>query len=320
MMKLFKKLLILALVLILIGGVTFTVAFAASGFNFEKMSGIKNNYTTFNESDGRTASKLNLKFESSDVYLKFDEQAEKISITYPEKTNKNGDKLSSTALTEAEGTISAVEKISYRNSLFLWNFNTPRVDVIIPKDRVLNLLIETDTGDVVIEGDATLTALSIETDTGDVKTKNSALTVSGTASLETDTGDVNLGKINASSLTIETDTGDVSIADSTVSQNIDITTDTGDITFVGAIVCETLKCEADTGDVDGEDAAVDAKTVAIETDTGDVELRLTGKSEDYETFVTTRTGDSNIASHKGSPRTLTVKTSTGDIEIHFATV
>ena len=58
-------------------------------------------------------------------------------------------------------------------------------------------------------------------------------------------------------------------------------------------------------------------TVAIETDTGDVELRLAGKNDDYETFVTTRTGDSNIASHKGSPRMLTVKTATGDIEIYF---
>jgi len=317
MMKLFKKLLILALVLLLIGGVTFTVAFATAGFNFDKISGIKNVYSTFNESDGSTASKLNLKFENSDVYVRFDGQADKISITYPEKTNKNGDKLTSITLTETEGTITAIEKISYKTNLFVWDFTTSRIEVTVPQDRVLDLALETDTGDVIIEGNATLTNLLIETDTGDVRTKNSTLSVSGRAFLETDTGDVRLEKINASSLTVEADTGDVTLADCTVSQNIDISTDTGDITFVGVIVCEALKCEADTGDVDGEDATVDAKTISIETDTGDVELRLIGKSDDYETFVTTRTGNSNIASHKGSPRTLTVKTATGDIEVSF---
>lgn len=317
MMKLFKKLLILALVLILIGGVTFTVAFAATGFNFDKMSGIKTVHTTFNESDENTTSKLNLKFETSDVYLKFDDKSDKISISYPEKVNKNGDKLTSTAISESGDTISAVETIGYKINLFLWDFSTSRVEVTIPQDRVVDLTLETDTGDVIIEGDATLTNLSIETDTGDVRTKNSTLSVSGRAFLETDTGNLRLEKINASSLTVEADTGDVTLCDCTVSQNIDISTDTGDISFAGTIVCETLKCEADTGDVDGEDATIDAKAISIETDTGDVELRLIGKSDDYETFVTTRTGNSNIASHKGSPRTLTVKTATGDIEVYF---
>lgn len=317
MMKLFKKLLILALVLLLIGGVTFTVAFAAAGFNFDKISGIKTSYTTFEEADGVTASKVNLKIKSSDVYLKFDDKAEKVSITYPEQTNKNGDKLASTILSETDGIISAVEKIDVKNGLFLWNFTTSRVEVTIPQSRQLDLLIETDTGDVIIDGKGTLTSLLIETDTGDVKAKKSSITVAGKFSLETDTGDAVLGEINASSLEVEVDTGDVTFGNCNVLQSISVTSDTGDIRFGGAIVCETLKCDIDTGDVDGENATIDAKSITIETDTGDVELRLTGKSDDYETFVTTRTGNSNIASHKGSPRTLTVKTATGDIEVSF---
>ena len=48
MINFIKKITRFAIILILIGAILFVTAFAISGFNFEKMSGIKTTYSTFN--------------------------------------------------------------------------------------------------------------------------------------------------------------------------------------------------------------------------------------------------------------------------------
>ena len=317
MIKFFKKLLVLALIVLIVGAVAFTVAFAISGFSFEKMTGIKTSYVTFEENGG-SANKLVLNFDTWDIHVKFDGQSEKISVVYPERTTKSGHKLNSVSFTEADGTVSVIEQRSLKSQLFLWDFKAEKVEVTIPKHRPIELFIEADTSDVIFDGDTTLTRLSVETDTGDINTKKSALTVLDTVNLEVDTGDIKLSKLEALTLIIETNTGDVELGESVIASYTEISTDTGDVDFNGSFVCELLKLETDTGDIGGEDATVDANVISIETDTGDIELRMAGNRGDYETFVNSHTGKSNIASHPGGPKKLTVETDTGDIEIDFA--
>ena len=218
---------------------------------------------------------------------------------------------------EAKGSISIIEEESVKSNLFLWDFSTQKVEVTIPANRVLDLVIETDTGDVKFTGNASVNSLSIETDTGDINTKNSNLTVLTNANFEVDTGDIRLVKINAASISIESDTGDIYLGDCTVTNNVKIDVDTGDVTLCGVLVCETLGITTDTGEVDADEATVDANILSIETDTGDIDMKLSGKKADYEISVRHRTGDSNISNQLGSPRKLTVIAVTGDIEITF---
>ena len=314
-MKSLKVLLVFALIISIIGIALFATAFIISGFSFDKMTGITTSYNTFSEKDG-VASKLVVSFDTWDVHVKFVENAEKISVVYPERTAKNGDKLTDVSFAEADGTISVIEKNKFNAQLFLWDFTTERVDVTIPKDRAIELFIETDTADVIFDGDAALSSLSVETDTGDINAKKSTLKISGPINLEADTGDISLGKTEATLLAIETNSGDVELGECIFSANADISVDTGSIDFEGSFVCNSLKLEADTGDIEGK-AAIDANNIEIETDTGDVELILTGKRSEYEMLVKTHTGDSNIISQPGSPKSLSVKTDTGDIQIFF---
>ena len=93
MIKSLKALLIFALIISIIGVTVFAAAFIISGFSFEKMTGITTSYATFTENGG-DASKLVLNLDTTDVHVKFDEQAEKISVVYPEQASKSGDKLS----------------------------------------------------------------------------------------------------------------------------------------------------------------------------------------------------------------------------------
>jgi len=280
MIKIFKKITVIAFALVLLGAILFTTAFALSGFSFSNLSGVKINYQTFTEDDSLTANKLYLNFECTDIYLTFDEQAERISVTYPEKESKN-QKLSTVTCSQKDGSISIVENESKKINLFLWDFTSRRAEVTIPKNRMLDLVIETDTGDVEIKGNSTLTSLSVETDTGDIDVSSTALTVQRNADFEADTGDVTINKIYAQNLNFEVDTGEITMKDCSATNNIKIDSDTGDVELVGIITCELIEIITDTGDIDAENAIVDAMTISTKTDTGDVKIKLAGKKSDY---------------------------------------
>jgi len=203
MKKLLSRLVKIGLVLTLLGGIIFVAAFAASDFNFEKMSGIVTTTETYTESDGFTANKLVLDFDTTDIKLNFDENATKISIQYNEKITKKGDTLSYVTPSERDGIITLIETKNWKENLFLWDFKTPTVTVTIPKERVLELVIETDTGDVTITGTGTLNGAEISTDTGDVYATRATLISTKAIKFEADTGDVKLKNLTAAGLDSE---------------------------------------------------------------------------------------------------------------------
>lgn len=317
MKKSLSRLVKIGLVLTLLGGIIFVAAFAASDFNFEKMSGIVTTTETYTESDGFTANKLVLDFDTTDIKLNFDENATKISIQYNKKSTKRGDTLSYVTPSERDGTITLVETKNWKENLFLWDFKTHIVTVTIPKERVLELVIETDTGDVTITGTGTLNGAEISTDTGDVYATRATLISTKAIKLEADTGDVKLKNLTAAGLDIETDTGDITLTDVTVSDSIILSADTGDLEIKGSLNARYLEIETDTGEFDADEAVINAEIISIKTDTGDITARIAGKLTDYEVKAKTRTGDSNITNQAGGARKLTLISSTGDIEIFF---
>jgi hypothetical protein len=317
MKKFLSRLVKIGLILTLLGAVLFVSAFAASGFSFEKMSGIVTTTKTYTESENFTANKLILNFDYADIKLNFDENATEISIQYDEKSSRKGDTLSHVTVSESGEALALTESRNWKENLFLWNFKSHTTIVTIPSDRVIELDIETDTGDVVFTGTGTLNGAEISIDTGDLYATRANLTSIKAVKIETDTGDVNLKNLNASSLGIETDTGDIDLTDITATDSIALSLDTGDLEIKGRLTARYLEVETDTGDVDADDAVIDAEVVSIETDTGDISAKIFGKLTDYTVTAKTRTGDSNITNQAGGARKLTVTASTGDIEIYF---
>ena len=317
MKKFLSRLVKIGLILTLLGAVLFVAAFAVSGFNFEKMSGIVTTTETYTESESFTANKLVLEFDTADITLNFDENAAEISIQYDEKSSRKGDTLSYVTPSEHNGTITLIETKNWKHNLFLWNFRKPTVTVTIPCDRVLELDIETDTGDVIFTGTGTLNGAEISIDTGDLYATRATLTSTKSVKIETDTGDVKLKNLNTASLGIETDTGDIDLTDITVSDSIILSADTGDVEIKGSLTARYLEIETDTGEVDADEAVINAEIISIETDTGDISAKITGKLTDYTVTAKTRTGDSNITNQAGGAKKLTVTSSTGDIEIYF---
>ena len=295
MKSVFKKLLIGGLVALLVGGVLFTIAFAASGFSFEKLSGLHWESKSFTES--AAASSVVIDVDNSDVTVKFDKNADKITVSYYVCNNRSGKELKNFNVTDSNGTLSLKEHTRWQYDLFLWTYKDTDVTVIIPEGRAVSLDISTDNGDVNIYGSANIPNLHIDTDNGDAEIN---------------------GQISAKGVTVETDNGDVEITGSFTANSLTVETDNGTFEAEGSLTVNTLSIETDNGDIDAEDALITANKILIETDNGDVEAKLFGAASDYKTIVKTDNGRKNIENNITGERELYIETDNGDVYIIFA--
>ena len=330
-----KRILKLAGLFIVIGIVVALVGFAVSGFDFRNLS--SNTYET-HYAYFTTAKKIDrivLDFDTTNITVEYTPDADKISVTYETQHTKNGDALTKVIEKNENGVISFTEERSWRASVNFFDFHEMKASVTLPEDFATELNIETDTGDILIKGAEVDSRVKLSTDTGNIKIENSAFsdisvevdtgdvfikdtTLSGAFRLEADTGDAALSGLEANSVSLSADTGDVSLKNVRSSTGIDVETDTGDVELNGSIFAKTVGIETDTGDVDGEEATVDAESVAIRTSTGDAEMRLAGAKSEYEILINVRTGRANVQSSSGGPRKLSFTSSTGDGEFYFA--
>lgn len=318
MKKFLSKLLVFGLIFILLGGIVFLVGFAASGWSLERLSGITVADTVYTESEEKNLSKLNIDFNNSDVKIVFDENADRISVTYPTKTSKNGKILTSVSIVETESTLALKEKTHWINNLFLWDFSDERMTVILPAERAISLSVDTDNGDIKTEGKGILKDMTLSTDNGDVDTTLSEIISQGKLSFETDNGDIKTGKFDTVSLSADSDSGDITLTDGAASDKIELSTDNGDVKIKGRIAVSLLTIETDNGDVETENGGlIDAERTNIETDNGDIEIKLTGSKNDYTVSLKKELGDSNITSQTGGSKYLSIDSDLGDIEVYF---
>ena len=311
MNRIFSKLLAIGLILVLASLIIAVIGLSIVGWDFTKISGIsitEGSYTELGE-----ITEINVKVDTSEVSLVFDETAEAVTVTYNNEENKSGETVREVSVTEADGKLTISEKINWKRSLGLFNFNNTRVTVTLPTSRIYTLNIETDTGDVSVKGSATATTAKFETDTGDIYIEKIN---TGLLSLSVDTGDITLKDTSATlMIDIETNTGDVLLGGALSSPAVKIETDTGDVKINGTLTAQTVKIETDTGDV--KEGLVDAASITLISDTGDFKLKLVGKSSDYKTSVSLHTGDTNVSKNLSGDKSLDIRSDTGDVYIYF---
>ena len=204
------------------------------------------------------------------------------------------------------------------------SFQTPVVNVYLPKTEYGALLIEESTGDIEIPDVFQFESMDVSVSTGNVTSRASA---SGDVKIKTSTGDIHVenvtakamdlfvstGKVTASKVVCEDMTVGVSTGDAYLSdiscQSFTSMGSTGDIALKNVIVSEKCSIERSTGDVKFE--GFDAVEITITTDTGDVTgALLTGK--DFE--VETDTGSVKVPQDREGGK-CEITTDTGDINI-----
>ncbi|MBQ9209063.1 MAG: DUF4097 family beta strand repeat protein [Oscillospiraceae bacterium] len=214
-----------------------------------------------------------------------------------------------------------------------WNFvginsRTPIMTVYLPERSYNDLVMNIDTGDVIIPEGFTFADLEINSDTGDVMCK---CDVTGDADVHVNTGEIYMGgitgdKVSVSSVTgdillesincsdaqVKSDTGDVELGSVLISGDAEFESDTGMIRLSSVKVSGKLTANGDTNDV--ELSGCDAGEIYIETNTGSI----TGSLLSGKQFVTeTNVGDIDVPAASSGGKCELI-TNTGDISIIIA--
>ena len=316
MKKIFKILLPVALCLILLGGIAFTIGFGCSGCKWGELGNTKVEQKLFTEREDNLLSSIEINYENADIQITFDETATAVTIEYPQLQNKKGKNLSEVTVTEGENSVVIREKIADW-TFGSWDFSSPAMNVVLPAARSFALTIDTDNGDIKVTGTGKLSTAKLTTDNGDVNARRATVVCEKALTLTSNNGDVLLFKdFQAASLYAETDNGDVCAYSGTVSGKIELETDNGDIeASEGVLKAAEMRMETDNGDI--ELKKLDADKITLLTDTGDIEATLVGKKTDYSITAKTDLGDKNITNSSGGAKSLRAESDLGDIDIYF---
>lgn len=313
--------LIIAVILILAGGLLVTAGMATSGFtpgNFGRIHAQERTYVAAESFDS-----IQLTATVSDV--SFVKTADTFRVVCTET-----DKLSYTVIVEEDVLkIDAVELRDWRDYIGFFDWADLKMTVYLPEDAYSKLYVQTDTGDVTIPDSFTFSSAEVLSDTGDIDcaaqiqqnlavcTSTGDIEVHGCApaalSLRSDTGDIRLGDIpNGGDLQILTSTGEIRVANVT-GRSISLESDTGDQDLQRVLAEQSVNILSHTGDVSL--LACDAPEITIETDTGDISGVLV-TPKDF--FAHTDTGKEQIASHSGTVNgKCYVNSNTGDIMFSY---
>lgn len=207
------------------------------------------------------------------------------------------------------------------------NWSKPKITLYLSKTLYENLIVENDTGDIIVPKEFSFNNIDIKSSTGRITNYSNA---TESIKLKASTGDIKLENVTTKSLDISVSTGDVVLNKINCEGNIFIEVSTGNVTLT-EVHCKNFKTDGNTGKVTLNSVIVenkininrstgdikfdrcDAKEIEIETDTGDVKGSLLS---DKIFIVETDTGK------KSYPESTTggickITTDTGDIIIQI---
>ncbi len=288
--------LILATVLVLLGGCIFVAAMTKLGWDFTKLS--LSNYETNTYTLRADFTAIEVDTDTADIrFLPAD--SEECTVVIHEKENMKH------TVTVENGilAITAVDEREWYDYIF--SFGQETLTVYLPESTYDSLSIDSDTGDVEIPESFSFGSLKIELSTGDVTCSASA---ANSITVIVSTGRITLRNLSARALLLCSTTGRISLANVTCAEDLRIEVSTGDV-YLSRVTCKNLVSTGDTGDINLRDV-VAAETFSIERSTGDVELE---RSDAAGITVTTSTGD--VEGTLLTEKTFIAQTSTGDVDV-----
>ena len=317
-----KKILIILLIvfggLTLLGGIVFTIGFAAAGWSFSAFNTVT--YQRHSYTETQEIYSISLEYDTTDIKVYFDETATQVRVEYADKYKKGGALLCKTSFIETDGKLVIKEERTRHFYLGSYIGEENTTILYLPANRTYTLNMETDTGDIFFYGNATLNSLELETETGTINLNNCTLTCNGEMEISANTGNLFLKDFTAKSLELETSTGDITFSGfGIVESKVEIEVSTGDISL-GDLSGASLVIKTSTGNVKSAGkGALDFTSIQITTSTGDVYLNLIGKHSEYSIQTHSNTGDVRLSGMADSslPRQLSVRSSTGDIKGQF---
>lgn len=317
MKKTLTVILIVALTLVVGGGVILLVGLGLSGWSFQDISNVTVEEKTFTETTDEPISSLRVSFDNAKISVLFDEDASSVRVEYPLLFNKNGKALNEVKIEQANEHIDIIEKTFWYANIRLISFTTLEVRVTLPQSRIYSLSIETNNGQIDVDGNGSATSISLKTENGQIDTTGATLTCQKDIYLNTSNGKLALGGFSAINLYAETDNGEICFTDGVATGKIEGSTDNGRLVVSGELTAQTISFELDNGDIAAKSGLLRAENIVLETDVGAIRARVSGNQTDYTISVDKDLGNSNVTSQPGGSKRLTVSCDIGDIDILF---
>ncbi len=285
-----KKWLIAAAILVVLGLISCGVAYAALGFNFNKLETAEYVTNTYEVSD--PFNNINIKADTEKINLVYAKDGickvvcvENVNDLHDVRVEDNNLKIS--------------RKTVNGTTNFSFGFNDQSITVYLPEYQYGNINIISDTGKVDIPVGFGFDNIEVKTDTGYIMCNASANQI---ASFTTDTGAIKLTEMNADSMSIKSDTGYISLSDitsgdlnlksdtgkvdlkNTIAGTLNVNTNTGSIKF-DMSDADSIRASSDTGSITG--TLLSDKIFKTQSDTGKITVPASGDGGDCELITNT---------------------------------
>ena len=310
-----KKLLYVAIALLVVGIVFFVISASLVGWDFSKFGGRRHETNSYEITEEFT--NISVKTGTSDIVFSPSQDGKTKVVCYEDSKMKHSVNI-------IDGTLTVVETDTRKWYEYIsWGANT-KITVYLPETEISNLNIKESTGDILVPSEFSFESVDISVSTGDVDFKGSA---NGNVKIKSSTGDITLGNGEtvkvAKGVKLYASTGDISAKNLSVDSleivvttgrvNIEKVTSLGDVkievstgkTAVTDLTCNNLFSDGGTGKITLKSVIADGK-FDIERDTGDV---IFENSDAKEIFVETDTGD--VEGSLLSSKIFVVETDTG---------
>ena len=274
--------LIVAFVIISLGGLIVGATLSSVDFDFSKLNSltvVENTYTIKEDFTSISAKGIECDIRLS---LSENEECKVICREYTKVAHK-------AAIADNTLTITREDSRKWYDYIGVFIDKT-EIIVFLPKAEYEALNIGGSTCDIDIPDDFKFKNVTFSNNTGDIYF---ASLVEENLSVTTNTGDIAILNTKPKNISIVSDTGDVELKDTIASESISASTSTGDIELYG---CDggKLFLSSDTGDISG--TLLSGKTFKAESNTGDITVPPSTSGGACE--IKTDTGDIYIKANK----------------------
>ncbi len=270
---------LIAVLVVVIGGTLLCAGLSAVGFDFTKLD--RTEYVTNTYPFDGPVERIDIEGWAADVALLAAEDGGCRVVSAESDREKYSVSLEN-------GTL-RIRPVTDVKKWTLFFFKSPKISVYLPAGSYERLQADMGTGDI---------------------TADKALAF-GTVDVKISTGDLTLNGVRTQTLTARGSTGDIRLSDMTPG-TVDVSVSAGKIVLTNVVCSGDLRAESTTGDIRLID--VDAANLYLKASTGDV----TGTIRTPKTFsATASTGEVKVPDTAGEGR-CQARTSTGDIELSIS--
>lgn len=288
---------IIAVLLIVLGGTALLIIMSANNWNFSEL-GTESFKTVTNE---LTEQFDNIQINSSTADIVFTtSNSENCTITFYERENAQY----TAEITNNTLTVNAVDTQKWYEHIS-FSFQAPKITVALPRSEYASVYIDNKTGNIEVPNGFIFKSIDLQTSTGNITCCAAA---NEAIRLTASTGDIKLNNITAESIKLSVTTGNITLASSVCNGAIELSVKTGAST-VNSVSCKSLTSNGSTGTIRLENV-IASDYFSIERSAGNVKF-----SDCDASSITVKTSTGNVTGTLLTDKIFIAKTSTGNISV-----